>query len=592
MNTAAPDELLKVYVLLAEQVDTTLASSEIEELRRRPRRRRAISRMQEVAERTQGPLVAGLESLRASGEVGEIRRLWVANLLIAEVTPGVVWSLAVDPAVGYLHLVRPYEPGEATDDLPAKPIVQSLGGDIEPNLELINAPAVWAEGYEGQGIVVANIDTGQDEEHPDLANHIWRNIDEVANGLDDDGNGYVDDLIGWDFEQGDNDPTPSGPFDSSHGTNTAGIVVGDGTQGRQTGVAPKGTVMILKACGEEWEMEAIEYAIDNGADLITSSCSYKYPFTPAYAVWRTISENERLVGVVHANSIGNQGEQLGTYPIPYNISAPANTPSAWLDPAQMIVGGLGGVIATGGVEVDLSQYEPSGRGPAAWEDITIDHPGQLPIPPEFWDYPWDNGALQGLLKPEIVMPTNVWTTEVTTGYGLFGGTSAATPHTGGAMALLLSAAPNATPEDISRALQTYTLDLGPGGKDNDYGSGLPDLLAAVESIWPDVTPVLEPYGQTISAGGSVALDLQLVNNTAVSQDVMVRIDVSAGGASRTLAGPAQITLAADSSLIQAVSLPMPPGATGRVIEITLVVEDMSGVEIASTDVEAYISDVN
>jgi subtilisin family serine protease len=486
--------------------------------------------------------------------------------------------------VRQLHLVREYAPGEATDVLPPTHIPQTAPGAVEPNLDLIQATDVWDKGYMGQGKIVANVDTGTDETHPDLANHIWFNVDEPINGVDDDGNGFVDDWIGWDFESNDNDPTPG----SGHGTSTAGIVAGDGTNGRQTGVAPRASIMILKACGESVAMEAVQYAVDNGAHAITSSCSYKVPSQPAYAVWREISENTMLAGVPHANSIGNQGTELQTHPIPYNISAPGIAPPSWLHPAQQIVGGLGALVATGGVQMSLQQYVFSGHGPSAWEDIQENYPNQKPIPPELWDYPWANNTLQGLLKPEIVMPTNVWSTSNGGGYTVFGGTSAATPHTGGSLALLLSAAPDATPADISQALQTEVLDLGPPGKDNDYGSGLAQLFAATGTLVPAVTPVMEPYGQAIDPGGTFLFKIALVNNTAVEQKFFRRMDFHFNGKTVTVAGPGDFTLAAGAK--KEIAWHFKPPATASKLSITaeLVLEDLQGGLISSTSVEAHI----
>ena len=93
------------------------------------------------------------------------------------------------------------------------------GGSNDWNVNSINAPEAWAQGYTGQGVVVAVVDTGVDMNHPDLVSQIWVNPGEIAgNGIDDDHNGYVDDRSGWDFSAGDNNPDDG----NGHGTHVAG----------------------------------------------------------------------------------------------------------------------------------------------------------------------------------------------------------------------------------------------------------------------------------------------------------------------------------------------------------------------------------
>jgi subtilisin family serine protease len=586
LESAAPDRLFKVFVLLDAQIDGPSTLAAVSDLGKRERRAHVIRQLKALARDTQAPLVAELDARRAAGEVGEVTRLWLANALIAELDAATIRGLAGDSAVRAIHEVRPYKRGEATDDLPVqRQYLPAVPQAIEPNIVLIGANKLWERGYMGQAKVVGNSDTGTCTTHPDLANHIWTNIDEPINGLDDDGNGFVDDWIGWDFESNDNDPRVSC---TEHGTNTAGIVVGDGTLGRQTGVSPRGYIMILKACGESAAMQAAQYAVDNGADAITSSCSYKFPSRPFYEMWRVISLNTMLADVPHANSIGNQGTQLGSHPIPYNISAPGITPPPWLHPDQTIIGGLGAVTATGGVNINLTPYSPSGHGPSGWENIQINYPTQRPIAPQWWDYPWANGTMQGLLKPDVVMPTNVITTNGN-GYSGFGGTSAATPHTGGSLALLLSAAPNATTEELSEALQSNTLDLGDPGKDNDFGAGLPNLAQAAASILPDVTPIAEPYGQAVDPGSLLVFRFQWINNTNGPITIWRSVDLHCGGSTQTLAGPGDLTIPAGGTVTANWDYANTAPLSGQLCEVELLVEDgLGGNLVSSTTVDVYV----
>ena len=115
------------------------------------------------------------------------------------------------------------------------------GGIVDAD---IDAPDAWALTTGSAEVVVGLIDTGVDYTHPDLAANIWTNPGEVPDdGLDNDGNGYVDDFYGWDFANGDNDPFD----DNGHGTHVAGILAGVGGNGiGVTGVSWNSKVMPLK----------------------------------------------------------------------------------------------------------------------------------------------------------------------------------------------------------------------------------------------------------------------------------------------------------------------------------------------------------
>ncbi len=139
----------------------------------------------------------------------------------------------------------------------------------------INAPAAWEIIQESETVIIAVIDTGIDYSHPDIGNNIWINTLEIpSNGIDDDGNGYVDDIYGYNFVDGISDPMD----DNGHGTSCAGVIgaISNNDIGI-SGVARDIKLMPLKFMNAEGigtyadAIEAVEYARQKGADIISIS---------------------------------------------------------------------------------------------------------------------------------------------------------------------------------------------------------------------------------------------------------------------------------------------------------------------------------
>lgn len=373
-----------------------------------------------------------------------------------------------------------------------------------PNLWKVGAPRAWELGFDGSDVLLLSIDDGAANNHPDLADRIWSNPGEIpGNGTDDDGNGYTDDVWGWDFRDTDN-----WPYDIGHGTHVAGIAVGDGSStGEVTGVAPGATLAVARIGGEGSLLESYQYAITIGADAITSSHTLKLDTNPTYMLFRTAMEVELAAGIARANSIGNQGlDGFGpVFTIPWNISTPGNCPGPWIHP-QQVQGGLGSVIAVAGVftEGDVL-YTLSGHGPAAWEDVAWTKPSYDKTQDMAqWDYLWFFNQLPGLLKPDMAAYTGVKTLAGSGGFiDFFSGTSAATPHVGGALAVLLDANPNLLPRQLSQVLQETAWDLGEAGKDVRFGAGRMDLEEAVRRVLGTVTC----FPPDPAAGGDVTLEV-------------------------------------------------------------------------------------
>lgn len=170
----------------------------------------------------------------------------------------------------------------------------------------IDAPEGWDVLTGGTGFVVAVIDSGAQWDHPDLAANIWSNPFEFVNGIDDDGNGYIDDVRGWDFFNNDNNPAdPNG-----HGTHTAGTVGAVGNNGiGVAGTAWAVRIMPLRFLGANGTgstsdaVAALEYAVDMGVKVSNNSWgSYAFSTTLNNAI-----NASKSIGHVYVASAGNDG---------------------------------------------------------------------------------------------------------------------------------------------------------------------------------------------------------------------------------------------------------------------------------------------
>ena len=323
---------------------------------------------------------------------------------------------------------------------------------------------------------------------------------------------------GWDTVDDDNDPTWESGGSFNHGTQSAGVVVGDGTQGTETGVAPEATVMLIRNVGTGFDLNLLESDMMAGfdflldmknqygaafdlPDIITMSASMKFDLEPDYEAWREITDQIWALGIVHINSIGNDGNQSSETlecvfgdpdgrGIPYNIATPGNAPSPWMhpdqpDPIPTAANHLSSAIAVGAVNENDVVRSGSSRGPATWENIQANYPCQDPIKSDFWDYLVETSATpNGLLKPDVAAPSVVPSTIVITqpggtAYGDYTGTSSATPHVAGAAALMLSVAPDLTPKQVAKFLQQEAFQPSGSGKNNNIGSGRIDAYKAV-----------------------------------------------------------------------------------------------------------------
>ncbi|MFX0185380.1 MAG: S8 family serine peptidase, partial [Candidatus Hodarchaeota archaeon] len=280
----------------------------------------------------------------------------------------------------------------------------------------------------------AVIDSGIDFNHPDLINQSWVNLGEIPeNGQDDDNNGYIDDIKGWDFRDNDNDPSPG----HRHGTFVAGLIAANDDDHMCVGVAPKIKLMALrflndenKFAGTDWGMftEAIDYAIANHANIIHLSIqAYSIPPKSFHnALKRAYNSGIILVGVT-----GNNEDDV-TYPGRYT-------------------------------EVIAVSATNKNRKIANFSSIGFQNEICAPGENVYSIIPSRNDVVKG------------------------SGTSFAAPLVSGTIGLMLSLNPNLTADSIREVLHETNTDLGEIGKDPIYGYGLLNASAALERVNSEYT---------------------------------------------------------------------------------------------------------
>lgn len=202
--------------------------------------------------------------------------------------------------------IQPY----SVDATPTATVDETWGQSIT------GATTAWAAGVYGDGVVVAVVDSGVDLTHPQLAGRIHVNSREIpGNGIDDDGNGYIDDVRGWDFEK----DSPEVGDGAGHGTHVSGIIAADHNTGSVKGVAPHAEIMPLDFMNSQGAgaigdaIQAIQYAADNGAKVINAS----WGGAPCSQTLQKTINDLAAKGIVFVAAAGNSGvnlDQLPEYP--------------------------------------------------------------------------------------------------------------------------------------------------------------------------------------------------------------------------------------------------------------------------------------
>jgi hypothetical protein len=335
------------------------------------------------------------------------------------------------------------------------------------NLDQTGTRRAW-EITRGDGnIVVAVIDTGVDYNHVDLQANIWSNIDEVAgDGIDNDNNGYVDDIRGWDFVDYDNTPLPSGDGGADHGTAVAGVIGATQKNGGVDGISNvklmpirvrkgKGIGLSLGCAlnGDGSKLsDGIRYAVKNKANLINLSLNANrlsdWGGCVDNAIAYATDENVLIVAAV-----GNNNQD--------SIEYPSN---------------LFSVLAVGASDRDDKRWKRFLYGSNYGQGLDVMAPGSS---------------------------DDIPTTTPNNNYGWFGETSAAAPQVVGLASLIWSVNPDLTASQVIKYIEDNADKVGgyeyTNGWNNEMGFGRINAFASVYAV-PLVVPTLQSpqLGSTVS----------------------------------------------------------------------------------------------
>ncbi|MDH5229958.1 MAG: S8 family serine peptidase [Gammaproteobacteria bacterium] len=393
----------------------------------------------------------------------------------------------------------------------------------------IDAPEAWDITAGSPDIVVAVIDTGVDYNHADLAANIWTNPGEIAgNGRDDDGNGFVDDVRGWNFVADTNDPMD----DNNHGTHVAGIIgaVGNNTTGI-SGVNWQVKIMPLRfmdnngAGSVNGAIQALAYAIANGARVSNASWGST---TTSQALFNAIqtANNAGHVFVAAAGNSSINNDRSPEYPSSYQLNNIISVA------ASTMTDSMANFSNFGATSVDL--------------------------------------AAPGMQILSTVRSNN---------YANFSGTSMAAPFVTGVVGLLYSLNPSLSVADVRTAILS-NVDALPAFSGLVASGGRLNAQLAVASITPipppieTLAPEIVPSSVNIPVGGSMTM--QVNNGSAdmtwvIADTAIATVDVD-GVVSGLAQGITELTvtdnvagLTSSPVSVEVTTIAVNPGAPGSML---------------------------
>jgi subtilisin family serine protease len=495
LNDLSENDYITGIVYLKDRVDLNKLTVSVLHPIRQPfqvRHETVIRALQEKAATSQKPLVNLLNQWQAQGLVKDYRTFWITNVIAVTAKPDLFRDLAKREEI---LSIQPNAPMELI-----APVASSTGSftgrGIEPGIEATRAPELWAMGIEGQDTISCNIDTGVDGNHAAFASR-WRGLDP-----------------GVTVEEAWFDPVTHTTFPkdfNGHGTHTMGTIVGDDGGNNQIGMAPKSkwiaAATIDRVSLQQTKIDAFasfEWNADPDGNPATSDdvpdvSSNSWRFSPLFHgvphgdpyFWPAIDAAE-AAGCAVIFAAGNEG---------YYGSQTIGTPSDRITTPVS-------VMSVGSLDSDQKTWSGfSSQGPSGIDGFTK--------------------------KPEVMAQGDSVRSSLNGGgYGNMSGTSMATPHVAGAVSLLKSAFPEATPFEVKAALLYTAVDLGAVGEDNKYGMGRIDCVAAYEFL-----------KQALIA------DTQMLSNTSQQLEVLFSLHGGAANANRKYMMLGSVTGSAPGTLL-------------------------------------------